>query len=81
MNKMETKTMCNYCGEEKAQTKIPDPNGGKEDWDVCITCSKIIPRQQAYSFFAMMADKEQKRIRDIAREADKEVFCAEIKRK
>jgi len=46
--------MCDYCGENKRQITIPNPNGmiipgDEEEWQVCIPCSKIIPLQKEQS--------------------------------
>ena len=40
---------CKYCGEREAQIRILDPNGGLEDWDVCLICENVIKNQQHLS--------------------------------
>lgn len=51
---------CAYCDNNKAQVKIPNPNGefmGKKDtweWHVCIPCKKIINLQQKLSLLELM---------------------------
>ena len=40
---------CTYCGEREAQVRICDPNGGLEDWDVCLICENVIRNQMHLS--------------------------------
>ena len=89
------KELCDYCGEEKAQVTIMNPNAWQEEpatWDVCITCDKIIKEQMNLTFGMVLSErplgkkygeelmrKSSKNIRDISREADKEVFSMAFK--
>lgn len=85
MNEETKEEMCVFCGEEKGQVEIMSPNMDEDNvWNVCIPCSKIIPQMQGYSMGEMIGDKLlsetcKNKIEEIAYEADKEVFCAEIK--
>lgn len=54
----KTKTkMCQYCGEEPAKVRIPEPSGilGASPWDVCYICDKVIKAQQKLSSGAVLA--------------------------
>ena len=85
---MKTK-LCDFCGEEKAQVKINNPNFDDKIpiWDVCITCSKIIPAMQGYSLGEILSrvsgdkslmNEKEKEIKEFARESGKEVLCVGI---
>ena len=53
--------LCEYCGEEKGQIEIPNPNSNSIDfWKVCITCKKVIEQQQKLSFGLILEDFERK---------------------
>lgn len=91
---MKEEKQCVYCGEEKAQVKIMSPNmGDEEDWDVCITCKKIIAQQQKLTLGAIMSERElgrdfgeklmkeaQKEIHKLSYESGKEVISIGIKK-
>jgi len=72
MNRKMKQKLCDYCGEEKAQIEIPNPNTLEEDfslWNVCITCKNIIDAQMELSFGLILkgrknpiADKMSKKI-------------------
>lgn len=79
--------MCNSCEEEEATTIIDDPNfDSLKKWNVCVTCSKIIPEQQKLSLGVMLSERgyekdivnelieeASQKIDDLAYESDKEV--------
>jgi hypothetical protein len=45
---MNKEKLCIYCGENKAMTKIFNPNMDEDEdfWDVCLTCAEVIKEQQ-----------------------------------
>lgn len=58
---MDEGTICCYCGEEKVQVTIPNPNFSEDDfWEVCITCKKIIEQQHKLDFGCIIQDFEKK---------------------
>jgi len=53
---MMKKKMCVYCEEFPASTKIMSPNYiVEQDWDICVTCSKLIPLQEEMSVLLFIA--------------------------
>lgn len=79
---------CDYCGEEKAQVKIPNPNVSDDwtEWNVCITCKKIIREQQKMSVGLIMGDENfanqaKEKISELSRESGKETMSVKIERK
>ena len=76
----KTKTnMCVSCGEEKAQVRIPNPNGAicGPPWDVCVTCQRIIEQQKRLSLGFLLIDTGNEGPKKIGRtmmeEAQKEI--------
>jgi hypothetical protein len=53
--------ICDYCGEEKGQVTILNPNTDSDDfWIVCRTCQKIIEEQKTLSLGMFLQDFEKK---------------------
>ena len=82
--------MCFYCGEEKSQVEIPNPNLNEDkNWKVCRVCEKIIKNQLNLTMGMIMKgrknpfaekianeiiSKAQEEIRKLSYESGKEVF-------
>lgn len=53
--------ICDYCGEEKGQVQILNPNFDSDNyWLVCRTCEKVIAEQQRLSLGMFLQDFERK---------------------
>ena len=64
--------MCNYCGEEKGQVLIDDPNWDTlERWKVCRVCAKAIEQQRGLSFGANLTRSESSGVRNLGLEIAK----------
>lgn len=79
--------MCIYCGEEKGEVQIPNPNFDKlSQWLICRNCEEIIKSQREVSIGVFtknnsMINNANKKLEEIAKRTGKPILNVQIHKK